>query len=149
MLGFRDILPFALFPIATIAAPLETRQSATTCGSTRYSYPQVNATANAACNYVSSGGTAGGSTYPHRYNNYEGFDFPVSGPWYEFPIRRSGTSTGGESRLGFPVLDNTLTGLAGSPGADRVVINQYCEYAGATTHTGASGNNFVGCSGTS
>ncbi|KAK3064069.1 hypothetical protein LTS18_010374 [Coniosporium uncinatum] len=131
MLCFKNILPVALFAVATIAAPLETRQSATTCGSTRYSYSQVNAAANAACNYVSSGGTAGGSTYPHQYNNYEGFDFPVSGPWYEFPIKSSGTYTGG------------------SPGANRVIINGYCEYAGAITHTGASGNNFVGCSGTS
>lgn len=39
--------------------------------------------------------------------------------------------------------------LAGSPGADRVVFNQNCDYAGSITHTGASGNNFVGCSDTS
>lgn len=36
----------------------------------------------------------------------------------------------------------------GSPGADRVVFNTNGEYAGAITHTGASGNDFVGCSGT-
>lgn len=39
--------------------------------------------------------------------------------------------------------------LGGSPGADRVVFNTNGQYAGAITHTGASGNNFVGCSGTS
>lgn len=37
----------------------------------------------------------------------------------------------------------------GSPGPDRVVINTSCKLAGEITHTGASGNNFVGCSGTS
>jgi hypothetical protein len=41
-----------------------------------------------------------------------------------------------------------LISFAGSPGADRVVFNEDGEYAGAITHTGASGNNFVGCSGT-
>lgn len=43
-----------------------------------------------------------------------------------------------------PALTST-----GSPGADRVIINQQCELAGAITHTGAKGNNFVGCTGTS
>jgi len=37
----------------------------------------------------------------------------------------------------------------GAPGADRIVINESCEIAGEITHTGASGNGFVGCSGTS
>ena len=37
----------------------------------------------------------------------------------------------------------------GSPGPDRVVITEDCELAGSITHTGASGNNFVACDGTS
>ena len=38
----------------------------------------------------------------------------------------------------------------GSPGADRVVITEdSCKQAGTITHTGASGNNFVACDGTS
>lgn len=41
-----------------------------------------------------------------------------------------------------------LTIFAGSPGADRVVFNTNCQYAGSITHTGASGNAFVGCSDT-
>lgn len=61
-----------------------------------------------------------------------GFNFAVSGPYQEFPILQNG---------------NVYTG--GSPGADRVVFNTNGAYAGAITHTGASGNNFVGCSGTS
>ncbi|KAK7975619.1 poly(ADP-ribose) polymerase and DNA-Ligase zn-finger domain-containing protein, partial [Apiospora arundinis] len=70
-------------------------------------------------------------TTPHTYNNYEGFNFRVDGPYQEFPIKTNGLYTGG------------------SPGADRVIINTSCEEAGQITHTGASGNNFVGCSGTS
>lgn len=51
--------------------PLEVRQSATTCGSTSYTAAQVRAAANAACSYYQAGDTAGSSTYPHTYNNYE------------------------------------------------------------------------------
>lgn len=64
--------------------------------------------------------------------DYEGFDFGgVQGPYYEFPIEESGVYDGG------------------SPGADRVVVTGDGEYAGTITHTGASGDDFVGCSGTS
>ncbi|ROT36455.1 hypothetical protein SODALDRAFT_380768 [Sodiomyces alkalinus F11] len=60
------------------------------------------------------------------------FDFPGSGPWTLFPMRTSGLYTGG------------------SPGPDRVIIQDGdCSIAGQITHTGASGNAFVGCSGTS
>ncbi|KAK1997006.1 ribonuclease [Colletotrichum falcatum] len=122
----------SLFALAAQAVPTELLQKrSTTCGSTSYSTAQVNAASNAACTHVKAGTVAGSSTYPHRYNNYEGFDFDVSGPWYEFPIKSSGVYTGG------------------SPGADRVVINASCGQAGQITHTGASGNDFVGCSGTS
>ena len=40
-----------------------------------------------------------------------------------------------------------LISVTGSPGADRVVINGSGQRAGEITHTGASGNNFVACSG--
>lgn len=33
------------------------------------------------------------ATDPHVYNNYEGFDFPVDGTYYEFPILESGQFT--------------------------------------------------------
>ena len=36
----------------------------------------------------------------------------------------------------------------GEPGADRVVITSDGTIAGEITHTGASGNDFVACSGT-
>lgn len=43
-----------------------------------------------------------------------------------------------------------LTPSLGSPGPDRVVITEDgCKQAGTITHTGASGNNFVACDGTS
>nr|P16412.2 RecName: Full=Extracellular guanyl-specific ribonuclease Fl2; Short=RNase Fl2 [Fusarium lateritium] len=105
-------------------------QSATTCSSKPYSAQQVRAAANAACQYYQSNDTAGSTTYPHTYHNYEGFDFAVNGPYQEYPIRTSGVYSGG------------------SPGADRVIINTQCQFAGAITHTGASGNQFVGCSNT-
>ncbi|KFA79792.1 hypothetical protein S40288_00702 [Stachybotrys chartarum IBT 40288] len=117
------------------AAPAELdRRVPATCGSVYYSAAQVSAASAAACNYVRNGGTAGGSTYPHQYRNYEGFYFRgYSGPFQEFPILSSG---------------RVYTG--GSPGPDRVVITQSgCLEAGTITHTGASGNAFVACAGTS
>ncbi|KAJ4990074.1 ribonuclease [Stagonosporopsis vannaccii] len=111
-------------------AALEARQSCyVKCGSTCYTSAQVTAARNSGYNYVKQGGTAGGSTYPHKYNNYEGFDFLVGGTYYEFPLKTGGVYTGG------------------SPGADRVVFNGSGQRAGEITHTGASGNNFVACSG--
>ena len=48
----------------------------------------------------------------------EGFDFPVSGPYQEFPILRS-------------FNNNPYTG--GSPGADRIIFNTNCQLAGVVT----------------
>lgn len=77
-------------------AALETRQSCyVKCGSTCYTSAQVSSARSAAYNYVKQGSTAGSSTYPHKYNNYEGFDFLVSGTYYEFPLKTSGVYTGG------------------------------------------------------
>lgn len=77
-------------------AALEARQSCyVKCGSTCYTSAQVSAARSAAYNYVKSGGQAGSSTYPHKYNNYEGFDFLVGGTYYEFPLKTSGVYTGG------------------------------------------------------
>lgn len=81
---------------ATALAAVEARQSCyVKCGSTCYTSAQVSAARSAGYSYYSSGDTAGSSTYPHQYNNYEGFDFLVSGPYQEFPLRTSGTYTGG------------------------------------------------------
>ncbi|KAI0898443.1 ribonuclease-domain-containing protein [Annulohypoxylon nitens] len=127
-----SVLPLVALITSVVAAPIvEEREAlaATTCGSTYYTATQVNQAAQKACTYYTSGDAPGG--YPHTYNNYEGFSFSVSGPYLEFPMLSSGVYTGG------------------SPGADRVIINTSCKLAGEITHTGASGNNFVGCSGTS
>ncbi|KIW08628.1 uncharacterized protein PV09_00584 [Verruconis gallopava] len=128
-------LPFIFSAATAIPTTLKVvaRQSSTTCGSTSYSASDVLAAADAACQYVQDGTTAGGSKYPERYNDYEGFTFDgVDGPYYEFPILSDGEIYDG-----------------GSPGADRVVINGNCDFAGVITHTGADNNDFVGCSGTS
>ncbi|KAI1257451.1 hypothetical protein MGN70_000491 [Eutypa lata] len=128
------LLPLAALLVSSVSgapaavAVIEER-AATTCGSTSYTANQVNQAAQKACTYYNSGSAPGG--YPHTYNNYEGFTFTVLGPYLEFPMLTSGVYTGG------------------SPGADRVIINTSCKLGGAITHTGASGNNFVGCSGTS
>jgi hypothetical protein len=67
--------------------------------------------------------------YPHQYNDYEGFSFPTSSPWYEFPI-----------------LSTYKVYTGGSPGADRVIFDSKGNFDALITHTGASGNNFVACS---
>lgn len=72
---------------------------------------------------------ASASTNWNRYNDYEGFSFPVAGPYYEFPILSSHEVYSG-----------------GSPGADRVIFNDNGNLAGLVTHQGASGNDFLQCS---
>ncbi|KAF1970676.1 ribonuclease-domain-containing protein [Bimuria novae-zelandiae CBS 107.79] len=130
---FAVSVAFAL-PTSVVEAPVESaeieeRACYVTCGSNCYTSAQVTAARNTGYNYVKQGGTASGGSYPHVYNNYEGFDFLVSGTYYEFPLKTSGTYVGG------------------SPGADRVIFNQAGQRAGEITHTGASGNNFVACQG--
>lgn len=66
--------------------------------------------------------------YPHQYNNYEDFNFPVPGEYFEFPIMADGD-----------VYDG------GSPGADRVVFNENDKLAGVITHYGAEDGSFVAC----
>lgn len=92
------LAPISLaLPTSVVENALETRQCYTTCGSNCYTSSQVNAAKNSGYNYIKQGGTAGGSSYPHTYNNYEGFDFDVSGPYYEFPLLPGRTYDGGKS----------------------------------------------------
>ncbi|QDS69368.1 hypothetical protein FKW77_004329 [Venturia effusa] len=122
--------------IISLSALLATALPApqTTCGTQKYTAAQITAAKNAACNYVRQGTTAGSSKYPESYQDREGFTFHgVDGPYYEFPILSSGKVYSG-----------------GSPGADRIIINDDCILAGEITHTGSSvTNGFVGCAGTS
>lgn len=85
--------------VVTEDAALDPRACYVTCGSTCYTSAQVSAARSAAYNYVKAGTVAGSSTYPHKYNNYEGFDFLVGGTYYEFPLKTSGVYTGGEFLL--------------------------------------------------
>jgi hypothetical protein len=128
-------LSFLTLVVSALAAPaaeLEARAAAV-CGSVSYTAAQTNAASTAACNYVRNGGTAGGSSYPHQYRNDEGFRFGgLPSPFYEFPI-----------------LSNGRVYTGGSPGPDRVIITRDCKQAGTITHTGASGNAFKACQGTS
>jgi hypothetical protein len=80
-----------------VVAAIDAKACDVKCGSTCYTNSQVSAALNAGYNYYQEGDEAGSSTYPHKYNNYEGFDFPVSGPYQEFPLRTSGAYTGGKA----------------------------------------------------
>ncbi|KAI1367737.1 guanine specific ribonuclease N1 [Xylaria arbuscula] len=124
------ILPIVLAAVSIVSgAAIEKKQScAATCGSACYSQSALDAAVDQGYGYYSDDTTVGSNDYPHQYNNYEGFDFPDEGPWYEFPILSSG---------------DVYTG--GSPDTDRVVFNYNGDFQMAITHTGASGNNFVGC----
>ncbi|KAH8702722.1 Ribonuclease/ribotoxin [Phaeosphaeriaceae sp. PMI808] len=122
-------LPTSVVTETSVEGGIEARQCFVQCGSTCYTQAQVSTARSAGYNYYKQGSQAGSSTYPHKYNNREGFSFLVAGPYEEFPLRTSGAYTGG------------------SPGADRVIFNTAGQRAGEITHTGASGNNFVACSG--
>jgi len=101
---------------------------AETCGSVCYFQSTIDDAVDEGYSLYQSGKTEGSGDYPHVYNDYEGFDFPVSGPYYEFPI-----------------LDDFEVYDGGSPGPDRVIFNTNGDLAGVITHTGASGDDFVGC----
>jgi hypothetical protein len=106
-------------------------QPSVTCGSTVYSQSEINDAKSAGCGHVRANTKAGNSSYPHEYKNYEGFKFTGTSPYYEFPMLKAGVYAGG------------------SPGPDRVIFDGSCTYGGSITHTGASGNAFLGCSDTS
>lgn len=99
------------------AAPTELLKRAdATCGSVHYSSDAVNQAAQASCKLVKDHDTAGSSSYPHQYKNYEGFEFKgLNGPFYEFPILKSGSVyNGGTSWSSLPCFlrASTLTWLA-------------------------------------
>ncbi|KAI3140488.1 uncharacterized protein N7518_004352 [Penicillium psychrosexuale] len=118
----------SVFISSAFAAPLdvEARACAATCGTVCYTSSAISAAQAAGYKLYSANDAV--SSYPHEYHNYEGFSFPISGTYYEFPILSSG---------------KVYTGS--SPGADRVIFNSADKLAGVITHTGASGNNFVAC----
>lgn len=129
-----SILASLTLAASALAAPvLQTRQSSTTCGDNYYSEDQVSDALNQGYGYYEDDETVGDDSYPHQYNNCsssyyiptcrgvlfadpysceldEGFDFPVDGPWYEFPIEESGVYTGGMSSP-FPLISSGETML--------------------------------------
>jgi hypothetical protein len=92
-----SLLPFLLLLSSSTALPVVEKRAGATCGSVVYTAAQVNAASVKACSYYKASTTAGSSTYPHTYNNLEGFSFSVAGPYQEFPILSSGSVyTGGK-----------------------------------------------------
>ncbi|KAI9830366.1 MAG: hypothetical protein M1819_005747 [Sarea resinae] len=131
MLALKTLLALAPLVATVLASPrviLRRQNCVDTCGSNCYAQSDIDAAQSQGYQYYEDGETVGDDDYPHQYEDYEGFDFPVSGPYYEFPILSDGDVYSG-----------------GSPGADRVVFNGNDELAGLITHTGASGDDFVEC----
>jgi hypothetical protein len=89
-------LPTSVITEAPVEEAIEARQCYVTCGSVCYTSAQVSAARNAGYNYYKQNDQAGSSTYPHTYNNYEGFKFLVSGPYQEFVLKTGGVYTGGK-----------------------------------------------------
>ncbi|EED13555.1 extracellular guanyl-specific ribonuclease RntA [Talaromyces stipitatus ATCC 10500] len=126
---FTKVAAATFFFFSSIyAAPLQTRASCIeTCGSTCYWQSDIDAALNQGYSLLQSGETD--NNYPHQYRDDEGFDFPVSGPYYEYPI-----------------LSSYKVYTGGSPGADRVIFNSDGDFAGLITHTGSSNyDGFVQC----
>jgi hypothetical protein len=111
------IVSYLSLAATALAAPLiKQRQSSTTCGSNYYSASQVSDAVSQGYSYYQSGETVGSDSYPHTYNDYEGFSFNgVSGPYQEFPIEESGVYTGGQS-LSTAGMYRILTGCIRLPG---------------------------------
>jgi hypothetical protein len=82
--------------VAIEDAAVEARACYVQCGSTCYTSAQASTARSAGFKYYQQGNEAGSTTYPHTYNNYEGFDFLVAGPYQEFPLKTSGAFTGGK-----------------------------------------------------
>ncbi|KAJ7597681.1 Ribonuclease/ribotoxin, partial [Mycena floridula] len=100
------------------------------CGGTTHSLAAVKSATAAGFSHKNS--PLGSDSYPHAYENYEGLELWCTGKtsFMEYPILSSGAYSGG------------------SPGADRVVFSSDDgTYCAVVTHTGASGNDFVACSG--
>lgn len=103
---------------------IEKRAPSVNCGGKSYSSSLVNRCVN-----NSDNDAAPSTTYPHQYNDYEGFDFSdycSSSTFYEYPLTSSG-----------------YTG--GSPGPDRCITGSNGEFCGAITHTGTFLSSMLYC----
>jgi hypothetical protein len=89
------IAPLTLALPAPVEETVEARACYAQCGSACYTSAQVSAALKQGYGYYTKGSEAGSSTYPHTYNNYEGFNFPVTGPYQEFPLKTTVYTGGG------------------------------------------------------
>jgi hypothetical protein len=110
LLALATLLPFTT---ALPASLLDRAACVDTCGRSCYWESDITAAQNKGYSLYQSGQTEGSNKYPHSENNYEGFDFPVDGPYLEFPI-----------------LSTFKVYTGGSPGPDRVVFNTANEWLG-------------------
>ncbi|CAE6511716.1 unnamed protein product [Rhizoctonia solani] len=124
-------------PAPTKTTPLDKRTitgvTAADCDGFTFTSAQVAAAASAAASHVAAGTTVGSNSYPHVFNNREGFTFQSGcrSPYYEFPLFRSSVYTGGDPSYNRVVIGS----VSGSNAA-------FCD---VITHYGASGNNFLQC----
>ncbi|RFU75135.1 extracellular guanyl-specific ribonuclease [Trichoderma arundinaceum] len=129
MVSFKIIAAAAAgLVVSASAAAIDKRANTCvfTCGSVCYWQSDIDAALAKGYSLYSSGDDE--NSYPHQYNDFEGFKFPTSAPWYEFPILSS-----------FKVY------TGGSPGPDRVIFDSDGNFDSVITHTGASGDDFVAC----
>ncbi|KAJ5943819.1 hypothetical protein N7516_003987 [Penicillium verrucosum] len=106
---YTKILAVATFFISSaFAAPLdvEARACAATCGTVCYTSSAISAAQKEGYNLYSANDDV--SNYPHEYHNYEGFDFPVSGTYYEFPILKGGSVYTGSSPVRTVLFSTTM-----------------------------------------
>jgi hypothetical protein len=121
-----SLLPLAALIVGIVAAPLPDdnvsavsslldKRADAQCGSQYYSATATNAASQKACSYYNAGTTVGSNSYPHTFNNNEGFDFAVSGPYLEFPILSSGSLYAGGMYIVMGIrqrmFGNVLVGL--------------------------------------
>lgn len=62
-----SIISVVAFAVSILAAPVEKRQSSTTCGNNYYSSSKVNAALNQGYGYYADDEEVGSGDYPHTY----------------------------------------------------------------------------------
>ena len=68
------------------------------CKATPFNKQQIRKAVNKGVQLRNQGKQVGKNKYPHRFNNREGFEFPVEGPYQEFPILQDGEIYDGTSK---------------------------------------------------
>ncbi|KAJ7928363.1 guanyl-specific ribonuclease C2 [Mycena leptocephala] len=131
MFPARALLTAIILAPLALATPALGPKGDVTCGSNKYRPAQVKSAVNKGYSLVRAGSSLGG--YPHVLTNSEKFPLLAecsTSRVYDFPLLPGGLYTG-------------LT----APGPDRVVFTGQGTYCGVLTHTGARGDDLVGCSG--